>query len=129
MRCVRWDLGRTSELRARRYHADLNEWRNELIEATAYDSRILSRDGMRIAGCFRLGKEVTVSHPNGTDLKLRLAHREPIVDDGVVDESDVRSGHIMWALPWWGHRRVHRLETYAEGTFSVANCPGVMFLQ
>ncbi|MFZ0829640.1 MAG: hypothetical protein WCB18_04225 [Thermoplasmata archaeon] len=126
VRCVRWDLGRTSELRARRYHADLNEWRNELIEATAYDSRILSRDGMRIAGCFRRGKEVTVSHPNGTDLKLRLAHREPIVDDGVVDESDVRSGHIMWALPG-GVTGVSIDETYAEGTF-VANCPGVMFL-
>jgi leucyl aminopeptidase (aminopeptidase T) len=127
VRCVRWDLGRTSTLRARRYGLDLAQWRNELIEATAFDSHILRRDGRRVAAALRRGNELTVAHPNGTQLTLRLARRRPIVQDGVVDESDVRSGLGIVVVPG-GATIVSVDETYSEGRF-VSNCPGVMFLQ
>jgi len=126
VRAVRWDLGRTSEVRARRYGVNLARWRNELIEAATFDARILRRDGRRIARWFRRGRDVLVSHPNGTNLRLRLAGRPPIVDDGVVDEQDVRAGSFLTSMPS-GVTMVTLDESYAEGTF-VANTPGVMFV-
>lgn len=127
VRMVRWDLGRTSEQWAQRYGVNLEQWRNELIEATTYDSRKLSRDGLRVAGFLQRGKEVIISHPNGTDLRLRLAHRVPKVDDGVVDDADIRSGNVWTVVPS-GDTMVTVDEKFAEGKF-VANTPGVMFYQ
>lgn len=126
VRAVRWDLGRTSEVRARRYGVSLSRWRNELIAAATFDARVLRRDGRRVARPLRLGREVVISHPNGTNLRLRLAGRPPFVDDGVVDEQDIRAGSFLTAVPS-GVTMVTVDENYAEGRF-VANQPGVMFV-
>jgi aminopeptidase len=126
VRSVRWDLGRTNAFRARQYGVNLARWRDELIEAASFDARILRRDGRRIARSLRRGREVVISHPNGTNLRLRLAGRLPFVDDGVVDEQDIRAGSFMTSVPS-GVTMVTVDETYAEGTF-VANTPGVMFV-
>ncbi len=125
IRCIRWDLGRTSPLWARRYGVDLAGWRRELIEASMVDPRRMQRDGARIAERLRRGRELTISHPNGTDLTLKLAHRRPRVDDGVIDERDVRDGNVMMVMPA-GVTSVTVDESYAEGTF-VANSTGVVF--
>lgn len=70
---------------------------------------------------------MSISHSNGTDLRLRLARRKPTVDDGVIDEGDVRAGNVWTTLPS-GVATVAVDETYAEGRF-VADTPGVMFYQ
>jgi leucyl aminopeptidase (aminopeptidase T) len=127
VRTVRWDLGRTSEARARSYGVPLATWRKELIEATTYDSRALLRDGHRVAVALQRGREVEVTHPNGTHLRLRLAGRKPVVDDGVLDEADVRAGNVWTVVPS-GVTTVTIDENYAEGTF-VGNTPTVMFVQ
>jgi aminopeptidase len=127
VRTVRWDLGRTSELQARRYGVNLNRWRDELIQATVIDAQTIRGDARRVAAAFRRGSEVSVSHPNGTDLKLRLARRPPIVDDGVIDDDDVREGNIWTVLPS-GVTIVTVDETYAEGTF-IGDTVGVLFLR
>ena len=116
LRCVRWDLGRTSETMARRYGVELDRWRNELIEGASVDPRTLQHDGVRIARAFRRGREVTISHPNGTDLTLRLRGRAPRVDDGVVDEADIRAGNVVAVIPS-GVTTVAVDETHAEGAF------------
>lgn len=127
VRCVRFDLGRTSELWARRYGVDLDRWRRELIEGSTVDPRSLQKDGTRVADVLRRGRAVSISHSNGTDLRLRLARRKPTVDDGVIDEGDVRAGNVWTTLPS-GVATVAVDETYAEGRF-VADTPGVMFYQ
>jgi leucyl aminopeptidase (aminopeptidase T) len=127
VRTVRWDLGRTSEVWARRYSVDLDLWRRELIDATTVDPQELRKTGLRVAEVLHRGKEVTISHPNGTDLRLRLLHRKPIVDDGVIDDADIRSGRVWTVLPS-GVSTVAPDETYAEGTF-IADTPGVMFVR
>ena len=99
VRTIRWDLGRTSEARARSYGVPLERWRNELIEATSFDSRTLLRDGHRLALALQRGREVEIRHSNGTDLRLRLAGRKPIVDDGVLDDADVRAGNVWTVVP------------------------------
>jgi len=82
IRSLRWDLGRTSEVWARRYGVDLRTWRRELIEATTVDPRTMKRAGVRIADRLRRGREARISHANGTDLVLWLVGRRPSVDDG-----------------------------------------------
>jgi leucyl aminopeptidase (aminopeptidase T) len=126
VRAVRWDLGRTNAFRARRYGVNLARWRNELIEAATFDARILRRDGRRIARSLRHGSEVVVSHPNGTNLRLRLAGRTPFVDDGVVDEQDIRAGSFLTTVPS-GVSMVTVDERCAEGSF-IGNTPGVVFV-
>jgi leucyl aminopeptidase (aminopeptidase T) len=127
VRAVRFDLGRTNEVWARRYGVDLESWRKELIAGSTVDPRTLQQDGARIADAFRRGKELTISHPNGTDLVFRLVRRKATIDDGVIDEEDVRTGRVWTTLPS-GVTTVAVDETYAEGTF-IADTPGVMFLQ
>ena len=125
VRSLRWDLGRTSPLWAHRYGVKLDSWRRELIDAAMLDPAGMHRDGVRIGGRLRRGREVTISHPNGTDLTLRLAHRRPKVDDGVIDKRDVQEGNVMLVVPA-GVVSVTVDERYGEGTF-VSNQMGVLW--
>jgi len=127
IRTLRWDLGRTSEVWARRYGVDLRTWRRELIEATTVDPRSMRRAGLRIADRLRRGREARISHPNGTELTLRLAGRRPWVDDGMIDDEDIRTGHIAQVVPS-GVVSVTPSETEAEGKL-VSNTTGVLFTQ
>ena len=127
VRSVRWDLGRTNEVWASRYGIDLEAWRKELIAGTLLDPRELKESGTRIATALRRGKELNISHPNGTDLTFRLIRRMPRLDDGVIDEEDVRTGRVFTVLPS-GVVTVAPDERYAEGTF-VADTGGAMFLE
>lgn len=126
IRSARWDLGRTSALGAERYGVDLESWRRELVEAASVDPRTLQKDGQRIARALRTGREVTITHPNGTELTLHLTGRAPRVDDGVIDDDDIRAGNVMTVVPS-GVVQSTVKESEGEGTF-VANVPGVMFL-
>ncbi|HTT14263.1 MAG TPA: hypothetical protein VMG81_00560 [Thermoplasmata archaeon] len=127
IRSVRFDLGRTSEISARRYGVDVNAWRNELIAAATEDPTTLRRDGLRLGEALRRGREVRIVHPNGTDLSLRLAGRTPRIDDGVIDDADVRAGNVVTVVPS-GVVTVAVAETVADGTF-VSNATGAFFVQ
>lgn len=127
VRSVRWDLGRTSDRWAKKYGVGLAEWRRELIDASLVDPRAMQRSGARIGGALRRGREVHITHPNGTDLTLRLAGRRPSVHDGVIDASDVRAGDVWTVVPS-GVVTVAVDETFAEGTF-VPDITGVMFVR
>jgi aminopeptidase len=126
VRSARFDLGRTSEFAARRYDVDLETWRRELIEGASVDPRTLQKDGARLGEVLRRGREAHITHPNGTDLTLRLAGRRPKVDDGVVDDADIRAGNVVAVVPS-GVTTVSVDETYAEGRF-VGTVTGVMFM-
>jgi leucyl aminopeptidase (aminopeptidase T) len=127
IRTVRWDLGRTNEATARRFGVDLSRWREELIDAATRDPAPMRRDGVRIARILQSGREVRITHRNGTDLTLRLAGRMPIVNDGIIDPSDVSRGHLVDILPS-GVVAVTVEETVAEGTLNGAGCPGLAFI-
>ncbi|HTT26100.1 MAG TPA: hypothetical protein VMH90_03955, partial [Thermoplasmata archaeon] len=126
VRAIRWDLGRTSELWAKRYGVDLDQWRSELIEAATLDPRPMRRDGARIAEFLQQGKSLRVTHVNGTDLTLRLVGRKPRVDDGVIDEIDMKSGNNVTVVPS-GVTTVTVDERFAEGTFNGQGSKGVAF--
>lgn len=118
VRCARWDYGQTSEAAARNLGIDLDRWRGELLEGGLADPRELQRDGARIGRKLRYGHSVHITHPNGTDLELRLKGRRPKVDDGVIDANDLREGNVYAVVPS-GVVQVAVDETYAEGTFNA----------
>jgi leucyl aminopeptidase (aminopeptidase T) len=126
IRVARWDLGSTSEIVARRYGISLNQWREELVEAGALDPRPMQKDGVRIAEAMRRGRELHITHPNGTDLTLRLARRSARVDDGVIDPADIRAGNVFSVVPS-GVTATSVDESFAEGTL-VSNMRGALFL-
>ena len=128
VRSVRWDFGRTSELWAKRYGVDLATWRKELVEGAAVDPRSLQKDGQRVAEAFRRGRELRITHRNGTDLSLRLVGRRPKVDDGVIDEADLRAGSVFTVVPS-GVTTVAVDETYAEGKFIAGEGAGLLMAQ
>jgi leucyl aminopeptidase (aminopeptidase T) len=126
IRSIRWDLGRTSEVWARRYRVDLAKWRSELIEGATVDPSPMRRDGQHLAEMFRTGKTVRITHRNGTDLTLRLAGRRARVDDGIIDEDDVRAGNVVQVIPS-GVTVVTVDERFADGTFNSEGSGGVAF--
>jgi leucyl aminopeptidase (aminopeptidase T) len=127
VRSARFDLGRTSQVWARRYRLDLAKWRGELIEAATVDPRTLQKDGQRIAERLRVGRLATLSHPNGTELTLHLRGRKPQVDDGVIDDADVRAGNVVSVIPS-GVTTVAVDETLGDGVL-VSNATGVLFAE
>jgi leucyl aminopeptidase (aminopeptidase T) len=84
LRLCRMYLGRVSPTTARAFGVDEEAWRRELVDAALVDPVPLHRTALKIADRLRKGSVVEVRHPNGTELRLRLRHREPRIDSGVL---------------------------------------------
>jgi leucyl aminopeptidase (aminopeptidase T) len=84
LRLVRMYLGRVSAASARGYGVDEEAWRRQLVEAALVDPVPMHRTALKIADRLRKGSVLEVRHPNGTELRLRLRHRDPRVDSGVL---------------------------------------------
>jgi leucyl aminopeptidase (aminopeptidase T) len=92
LRLARMFLGRVSTASARAYGVDEDAWRRELVDATLMDPTPFHRTGLKIADQLRKGSVVEVRHPNGTELRLRLRHREPKLDSGILPPPPVSRG-------------------------------------
>jgi leucyl aminopeptidase (aminopeptidase T) len=99
IRGARMFLGRTSQLSADRWGLDLGSWREELLRASLVPPADLHGVGTRIAERLQKGKEVRVSHSNGTDLSFRLGRFPIQLDDALVDASDLKAGNNMASIP------------------------------
>lgn len=85
LRLARLFMGRVTPASARMYGVDENAWRRELVEGALVDPEIMHRAGTRVAERLRTGREVHIQHPNGTDITLRLKHREPLLHTGILE--------------------------------------------
>lgn len=56
------------------------------------DYKQLQSTGQKVRNVLATGKEVRITNPNGTDLKLRIEGRPIFVSDGVVSSDDVAIG-------------------------------------
>lgn len=121
---VRWcriELARANEELAADYHIDYQDWVRELLEASTIDPRPMVRNGRRISKKFEEGRDLIITHHNGTKLQLRLKGRKCFVDDGIVTEADVEAGRGESSVPS-GVVTVAVDEAFAEGKF-VSNRP------
>ncbi|MGI0078862.1 MAG: aminopeptidase [Nitrososphaerales archaeon] len=121
LRWCRIELARATEELAREYRISYSEWVRELLEASTVNPEPMIRNGRKIADTFENGQDVVITHRNGTRLELHLKGRKPFVDDGVVDEADVKAGFGESNVPS-GVVTVAVDESFAEGKLK-ANRP------
>ncbi len=129
LRLARMFMARATPATARMFGVNADAWRRELVEATLADPEAMHRMGLRVAERLRTGKELHIVHPNGTDLSLRLKHREPILHTGILDGRAAgragrgagRPGLLEVNIPA-GYAVVAVDEEFAEGRF-VSNWP------
>lgn len=115
LRGARMYLGRTSPLSARRWHVDLDAWRTALQRASLASPEAMHRHGERLGRKLARGKQVLVTHPNGTRLEFALGGFPIQLDDAVIDEKDLKDGNNITTIPG-GVVGVAADHTSAEGT-------------
>lgn len=121
LRGARVLLGYVSEERARSYGFEYGPWKSMILEAASTDFRALARKGRKVTDLLSRDSEVEVTAPNGTRLAFRLKGRPARLDDGIVDEADLKEGEFMTNVPP-GASWVAPDEQAAEGSF-VADLP------
>jgi aminopeptidase len=99
VRGARMYLGRTSQMAADRWKLDLDAWREEMLRASLVPPAEMHRLGSRVGERLRKGKEVRVTHENGTDVTFRLGQFPLQLDDALVDASDLKAGNNMATIP------------------------------
>jgi leucyl aminopeptidase (aminopeptidase T) len=127
VRGCRVELSGATEAQAQAFGLDAEAWQRAVLQASLQDPRELARTGRAIAQRLAKGREVVIRHENGTDLKLRLARRPPVVEAGLFTPELRRRKVPMVSLPG-GTCTVAVEETFGEGTF-VANRPSYPFGQ
>lgn len=96
VRYARLELGRVSDDRARSFGVSARGWRRELLRASAVPPSILSRSATRLSRSLLKKGELRIRHSNGTDLRLGLKGRSPVIDDG---ERCARGGDFVHVIP------------------------------
>jgi leucyl aminopeptidase (aminopeptidase T) len=99
VRGARMYLGRTSQMAADRWKLDLQDWQEELLRASLVAPAELHRLGARIGQRLQNGKQVKVSHSNGSELSFRLGKFPVQLDDALVDDADLKIGNTMATIP------------------------------
>jgi len=116
VRACQMALGRASAASARMYDVDLRRWRRELIAGCLVPPERFRKLAHGLAERLGSGKELRVSHSNGTDLTLRLRHRTPNFADGAVNAPRRKGNWSLVTLPA-GVVSVAVDERVADGTF------------
>jgi aminopeptidase len=117
LRGLRWEVGRPYPTLAKAYGVDQETWSGQIVAASGIDPQLLARRASPLARALRTGRSLTITHPNGTDLTLGLAKREPTVHVGIPHPGDRRRPFDLLANVPSGAVRVALDETVAEGTF------------
>lgn len=126
LRGVRMGIARVTESNARHWGVPVDAWRREMVNASMQDPEQFVAGSRKLTRAFRTGKEVRVQHPNGTDLRLRLAGRPVYVALGRITAAGRRElGCSMASVPD-GSVYVSVDERTADGTL-VSNRMSALF--
>ncbi len=105
------------EWRAKRFDMPLNEYAKQFWESVNTDYEKLQQAGEK-AKTAMAGKEIEVTHPNGTNLKMNIEGRSVFISDGVISDEDVQRGDLNVFLPA-GEAVVTPVANSGEGKFIV----------
>jgi leucyl aminopeptidase (aminopeptidase T) len=81
-----------SEANAKQYGLTEKELSDLFWKGVNVDYAKLEASGKSIQAKFAGGKEVQLTNPNGTDLKMRIEKRPMLVSDGVLSTDDLKKG-------------------------------------
>ena len=107
--------------RAETYGMNLAGWKRAVENASSEDYSELARFGAKVRGLLTGKSEIHIKAAEGTDLKFKLAGRSPRLNDGIIDEEDMKNSAFSIVIPA-GDVSVAMDETSAEGRF-VSNIP------
>jgi len=82
--------------RARALGLDYEKWRETMLAGSSVDQREIAHNAARLASLIRGGKDIRIQTPFGTDLKLRLVGREPVVGNSVTSKEDAAKSVVKF---------------------------------
>lgn len=87
-----------TEWRAKRFDMPLDGFAKLFWEGVNIDYTSLQATGEK-ARAAMAGKEIEITHPNGTSLKASLESKPAYISDGIISAEDVASGNTQVFLP------------------------------
>ena len=78
--------------RAKRFGMSEDDLAKTFWEAVSADYSAIQETGDNIRTALAAGKEVHITNPNGTDLKVKIEGRSFFVSDGVISADDIKKG-------------------------------------
>lgn len=78
--------------RARRFGMSQDELAKTFWESVNSDYSSLQATGEKVKAAVSTGKEVHITNPNGTDLKVKIEGRPFFVSDGIISADDLKKG-------------------------------------
>jgi leucyl aminopeptidase (aminopeptidase T) len=99
-RSVSLSLTSVTPQRARAYRFSYPAWKRNTENALKANYSRISTTGKKLQNMFdNSNQKVHITANNGTDLSFRLAGRKSLMDDGIIDDSDLASGSFETMLP------------------------------
>ncbi len=108
-------LGQVTPERARVYGFNYEQWLRMTQESIKVDYPKMTELGRKISNRLEKGSKVRVTSKTGTDLKFEITKRPVHIQDGIVDDEDIRRGLVSTQLPS-GKVEVPPFEDSARGT-------------
>src|SRR5438093_1290148 len=108
-------LGQVTQERAKVYGFNYENWLKMTQEAIKIDYLKIGELGRKMAARLEKGSKVRITSKTGTDIKFEITKRPVHVQDGIVDEEDVKRGLVSTQLPS-GKVEVAPIETSGRGT-------------
>jgi leucyl aminopeptidase (aminopeptidase T) len=108
-------LGQVTPERARVYGFNYEQWIRMTQESIKVDYAKMSELGRKISSRLEKGSKVRITSKTGTDVKFEITKRPAHVQDGIVDDEDIRRGLVSTQLPS-GKVEVPPIEDSARGT-------------
>jgi len=81
-----------TEASAKQFGLGLNELSDLFWKGVNVDYEKLEATGKSVQSILESGKEVQLTNPNGTDLKMRIEKRTVLVSEGVLSADDLKKG-------------------------------------
>lgn len=100
--------------RARSYGFNYQRWKRMVDSATAVRYDDMSILGRRVASNLERAREVRIRSRIGTDLRFSILGRQTQINDGIIDDDDLRRGLLFTSLPT-GSITVSVVEDSASG--------------
>jgi leucyl aminopeptidase (aminopeptidase T) len=88
-----------TEWRARRFETPMDSFARMFWDSVNIDYASLQMAGEQAQQTLLNGKEMEITHPNGTNLKLTLENRPAYISDGIISADDLAKGNLSVFLP------------------------------
>jgi len=117
-RGIKWCyLGWPSKKMARAYNIPYEELEELYLKTLNVDYRELSKRAHKLRDKLQGKQKIRVTHENGTDLTFNITNRRINVDDGYLDEENIKAGDTGLNLPS-GEVFIAPLEDSANGVIT-----------